>query len=92
MKLVIVDRARSMTYERMRYLFAGDPTVAVIWDRRNPDERRQRPGQHAPDRRVRERRQKLTEFGGRGFIVVDVDAADVAIPDRTGDTRARDRA
>ena len=77
MKLVIVDRARSMTYERMRYLFAKDPTVAVIWDRRNPDERRQLAEQRAPDRRVKDRRQKAMEFGGRGFIVVESDAAEV---------------
>jgi len=91
MKLVIVDRARSMTYERMRYLFASDPNVAVIWDRRNPDERRQQPGQRAPDRRVGERRQKIAEFGGRGFIVVDTDPADVT-PYKTSDTRARGHA
>lgn len=77
MKLVIVDRSRSMTYERMRYLFAQDPNVSVIWDRRNPEERRQRSEQRAPDRRVDERRQKITEFGGRGFIVVEADAAEV---------------
>ena len=71
MKLVIVDRARSTTYERMLYLFASDPTVAVILDRRNPDDRRQRAEQRAPDRRGQERRQKSTEFGGRGFIVVE---------------------
>ena len=76
MKLVIVDRARSTTYERMLYLFASDPTVAVILDSRNPDDRRQRAEQRAPDRRAQERRRKSTEFGGRGFIVVDTNAAE----------------
>jgi len=77
MKLVIVDRSKVATYERMRQLLAGDPNVAVIWDRRTPEERRRHAAQHAQDRRARERRQKVTEFGGRGFIVVDADAYDL---------------
>jgi len=75
MKLVIVDRSKVATFERMRQLFASDPNVAVIWDRRSPEDRRRNAGQRAPDRRSLERRQKVTEFGGRGFIVVEDDDA-----------------
>jgi hypothetical protein len=75
MKLVIVDRSKTATYERMRELLASDPNVAVIWDRRTPEDRRRNAAQHAPDRRAQERRQKITEFTSRGFIVVDVEEA-----------------
>jgi hypothetical protein len=83
MKLVIVDRSRSATYERMRYLFAADPNVAVIWDRRTAEERRREAEQRAPNRRVRERRHKAIEFGQRGFIVIDLDAAETPAGVRT---------
>jgi len=76
MKLVIVDRSKGSTYDRMRSLFAGDPDVTVIWDRRSPDERRHQEALRLPERRRRERRHQLTEFGGRGFIVVDADRAE----------------
>jgi hypothetical protein len=76
MKLVIVDRSKTATYERMRHLFASDPNVAVIWDRRTPDERRRNAEQRAPDRRAQERRQLFRDFGVRGFIVVDGDDAE----------------
>ena len=72
MKLVIVDRSRVGTYDRMCHLFENDPTVAVVLDRRAPDERRQRAEQRMIDRRSQERRRKLTEFGARGFIIIDV--------------------
>jgi len=77
MKLVIVDRSKTATYERMRQLFASDPDIAVIWDRRTPENRRRNLERRPVDRRLQERRQKITEFGGRGFIVVDVDEADL---------------
>lgn len=77
MKLVIVDRSKAATYERMRQLLANDANVAVIWDRRSPQERRRAAEHRTPDRRAEERRQKVTDFGGRGFIVVDVDEAAV---------------
>jgi len=79
MKLVIVDRSRAGTYDRMCHLFGNDPNVAVVLDRRSPDDRRQQAERRAQpraaqDRRLEERRQKVTEFGPRGFIIIDVDA------------------
>ena len=77
MKLVIVDRSKAATYERMRHLFASDPDVAVIWDRRSPDERRRHAERFSPERRAEERRQLVKDFGTRGFSVVDADEADL---------------
>jgi hypothetical protein len=59
----------------MCHLFENDPSVAVVLDRRAPDERRRSAEQRAIDRRLQERRQKVTEFGARGFIIIDVDQA-----------------
>ena len=83
MKLVIVDRAKPGTYDRMCHLFAADPTVAVVLDRRTPDERRQHADRRAEpraaqDRRAQDRRQKVTEFGARGFIIIDVESDNTA--------------
>jgi len=73
MKLVIVDRAKMATFERMRGLFANDPDVMVLWDRRGTEERRhQRLLPHVPEQRVQERRRLMKSFGGRGFIVIDI--------------------
>ena len=73
MKLVIVDRSKVATYERMRGLFVNDPTVMVVWDRRQESDRRQpHTLPRIPEKRVQERRHLLKSFGERGFIVVDV--------------------
>ena len=77
MKLVIVDRSKTATFERMRQLFASEPDVAVIGDRRTPDDRRHHAAQPISERRRQERRQLVKDFGARGFIVVDVDEADL---------------
>jgi len=73
MKLVIIDRAKMATFERMRGLFANNPEVMVLWDRRGTVERRHQPLlPHVPDQRVQERRRLTKSFGGRGFIVIDI--------------------
>ena len=78
MKLVIVDRSKAATYERMRHLFASDPEVSVIWDRRTPDDRRrQTAARPISERRFQDRRLLPKDFGVRGFIVVDADEADI---------------
>ena len=77
MKLVIVDRSKTATYERMRHLFASDPDVCVIWDRRTPEERRRHTALPLSERRTQDRRQLVKEFGTRGFIVVEADEADL---------------
>ncbi len=77
MKLVIVDRSKMATFDRMRGLFANDPGVMVVWDRRTT-ERRQQAAARTPEKRVEERRRLMKSFGERGFIVVDV-ADDLAL-------------
>jgi len=73
MKLVIVDRARIATFDRMRDLFANDPSVMVVWDRRVEAERRQQQVlSRIPEQRLKERRAFTKSFGEGGFIVVDV--------------------
>lgn len=83
MKLVIVDRSKAATYERMRHLFAGDPDVSVIWDRRTRDDRRPQTAHPTADRSFQDRRQLVKDFGVRGFIVVDVDDAELPFAART---------
>ena len=77
MKLVIVDRSKTATYERMRQLFAAEPDVSVIWDRRTPEDRRRQTAPPPSERRFQDRRQLAKDFGVRGFIVVDADEADL---------------
>jgi hypothetical protein len=77
MKLVIVDRSKAATYERMRHLFASDPGVSVVWDRRTPEDRRRHTAQPISERRSQDRRLLVKDFGVRGFIVVDADEADL---------------
>jgi hypothetical protein len=77
MTLVIVARSKMSTFARLRDLFAGEPDVQVIWDRRTT-QRRQRQEHHEPERRVRDRRAPGDPFNGRDFIVVHVDAGQAA--------------
>lgn len=71
MRLIIVDRSKPETYERLKRTFADDINVQVIWERRTRD-RRRTTDTRGPERRARERRQLDKGFNGRDYIVIYV--------------------
>jgi hypothetical protein len=46
MTLIIVARSKMATFANLRELFAGEPDVQVIWDRRANDHPTESPGLH----------------------------------------------
>ena len=71
MKLIIVDRSKFLTYQRLVDKFADDLNVRVIWDRRKKQIRK-RPVPHVPERRARERRRLNKPWNGKDYIVINV--------------------
>lgn len=70
MKLIVVDRTKLQTFQRLLGQFADEFNVKVLLDRRRKQIRKtQEP--HAPDRRRAERRRLVKEpLQGRDYIVV----------------------
>ncbi len=78
MKLIVVDRNKLQTYQRLACQFAGAPDVKVVLDRRVKQIRkRKEPGPFAR-RRVGERRRLVKSWQGRDYIVVHL--ADTPAP------------
>ena len=71
MKLIIVDRARRDTYERLKRQFEDALEVEVILERRIK-QRRQTAQPGSPERRSRERRRFSKPFDGRDYIVIHI--------------------
>jgi len=69
MKLIIVDRSKPDTFNRLKQQFADDLNVEVVWERRAKQRRRTDAGR-GPERRSRERRRLVKPFSGRGYIVI----------------------
>jgi hypothetical protein len=69
MKLIVVDRAKLQTFQKLIGQFAGDPNVRVMLDRRLKQIRK-RDEPHNPDRRKSERRRLIKQWDGRDYIVV----------------------
>ena len=71
-KLIVVDRRKRQTYERLLEKFADDPNVRVMIDRR-ARQRRMREVPHATiDRRSNDRRRLVKDYGGRDYVVIHV--------------------
>ena len=71
MKLIIVDRSKFLTYQRLAEKFSDDLNVRVIWDRRKKQIRK-RPVPHFPERRARDRRRLNKPWNGKDYIVINV--------------------
>jgi hypothetical protein len=71
MKLIIVDRSKPETYNRLKQQFADDLNVEVVWDRRT-GERRRRESRPGPERRSRDRRKFSKAFNGRDYIIIHI--------------------
>jgi hypothetical protein len=70
MKLIIVDRSKYPTFQRLSDKFADDGNVMVIWDRRTKHIR-QPQVPRAPERRSRERRRLVKPWNGKDYVVVN---------------------
>jgi hypothetical protein len=70
MKLIIVDRSKYSTFQRLSDKFADDGNVMVIWDRRTK-QLRQPQVPHSPERRSRERRRQLKSWNEKDYVVVN---------------------
>jgi hypothetical protein len=70
MKLIVVDRAKLQTFQRLTYQFAGARDVKVVLDRRVKQIRKQKIAGHYPERRTSDRRKLLKSWKGRDYIVV----------------------
>jgi hypothetical protein len=68
MKLIIVQRSKIDTYQRLREQFAGDQDVTVMLERREPN--RERLTAPNANQSPYERRRLKKSFEGRDFIVV----------------------
>ena len=70
MKLIVVDRSKLQTFQRLTCQFAGVKDVKVVLDRRvNQSRKRKVPGQYSKQR-VAERRRLVKSWQGRDYIVV----------------------
>jgi len=67
-QLVIVQRGRFATFERLTRAFADDSNVRVIWDRRVVD-RRQSVAAIDVDRRRSDRRQTTSRWSPDGYVL-----------------------
>ncbi|HEV3215204.1 MAG TPA: hypothetical protein VGZ27_05750 [Vicinamibacterales bacterium] len=70
MKLIIVDRSKFATYQRLLDKFSDDLNVRVIWDRRK-NQIRQRAVPHTPERRSGDRRRLAKPWNGKDYIVIN---------------------
>lgn len=69
MKLIVVNRAKPLTFHRLTNQFAGVEDVRVLLDRRIQQTRtHQEP--HLPERRRSDRRRLVKTLLGRDYIVV----------------------
>ena len=80
MKLIVVDRAKLQTFQRLIAQFADTLNVKVVLDRRLR-QIRTRKEPHMPERRRAERRRLIKRWDGRDYIVVHVaDSREAAPP------------
>ena len=66
MKLIVVDRNKLQTFQRLTCQFAGARDVKVVLDRRVKQIRKRKVDGHYPERRESERR-RLVKLEGRDY-------------------------
>ncbi|MEO5740359.1 MAG: hypothetical protein ABIS29_07175 [Vicinamibacterales bacterium] len=69
MKLIVVDRSKPEAYARLKKQFEDDLGVAVVFQRRTT-QRRRNPLNRGPERRSRERRKFAKPFNGKDYVVI----------------------
>lgn len=73
MKLIVVDRTKLTTFQRLIAQFADAMNVKVVLDRRLRQIRKRQEG-HVPERRKAERRKLIKPWQGRDYIVIHLAA------------------
>jgi hypothetical protein len=71
MKLIIVERSKYLTFQRLSDKFSDDLNVRVIWDRRVKERAKDDEEDH-PERPSGERRRLEKPWNGRDYIVINV--------------------
>lgn len=79
MKLIVVDRTKLTTFQRLIAQFADALNVKVVLDRRLRQIRKSQQG-HVPERRRTERRRLTKSWQGRDYIVIHVAGSDSHAP------------
>jgi hypothetical protein len=69
MKLIVVDRSKLTTFQRLIAQFADALNVKVVLDRRLRQIRKRKEA-HEPDRRRAERRRLNKPLQGRDYVVI----------------------
>lgn len=80
MKLIVVDRNKLQTFQRLTCQFAGARDVKVVLDRRVKQIRKRKVDGHYPERRESERRRLVKSWQGRDYIVVHLASSPGAPP------------
>jgi hypothetical protein len=80
MKLIVVDRSKLQTFQRLTCQFAGVKDVKVVLDRRVKQIRKRKVPGKFPEQRVAERRRLVKSWQGRDYIVVHLADAPAATP------------
>ena len=70
MKLIVVDRAKLQTFQRLSCQFAGARDVKVVLDRRVKQIRKRKGDGNYSQRRIADRRRLVKSWQGRDYIVV----------------------
>jgi len=79
MKLIVVDRTKLSTFQRLIAQFADALNVKVLLDRRLRQIRKRREA-HQPERRRAERRRLNKPWQGRDYIVIHLPGKQDASP------------
>lgn len=77
MKLIVVDRSKLQTFQRLIAQFSDALNVKVVLDRRLRQIRKRREA-HEPERRRAERRKLNKSLEGRDYIVIHLAAGNDA--------------
>ena len=80
MKLIVVDRGKLQTFQRLSSQFAGARDVKVVLDRRVKQIRKRKVDGQYPAKRVAERRRLVKSWQGRDYIVVHLADAPSTTP------------
>lgn len=73
MKLIIVDRTKFETFQRLKAKFIDDLNVEVIFERRTTKDRRQGKDNRGPERRSSSDRRRLSKaWNSRDYVVIQI--------------------
>ena len=74
MQLVVVRKDEFATFELLCRVFAGDPDVRVVWDRRGAERRREPQSTDAERRSGSDRRHVSKPWSDLNYVIVNASA------------------